>query len=180
MEKRLIKNYPKYQICSNGDILSLVRKEKKMKPVISHKGYYRVMLYNESKKRTHYSVHRLVALAFLPNPEKKPEVNHKNGIKTDNRAENLEWVTSSENVQHFYKLGGKNPNLGKFGKDNHGSKKIEQFKDGKLIKTWHGIREASRGCDISFQAISACLRKITRTSGGFEWRYKKKANPSAC
>jgi hypothetical protein len=65
------------------------------------KGYSGVGL---ARKKTYY-VHIFVAKAFIPNPENKPEVNHKNGIKSDNRVENLEWVTKSENCQHAHSTG---------------------------------------------------------------------------
>ncbi len=55
-------------------------------------------------KRNLY-VHRLLALAFIPNPENKPEVNHKNGVKTDNSLDNLEWMTKSENELHAFRTG---------------------------------------------------------------------------
>ena len=80
-----------------------------LKQTSSH-GYRRVFLKSEDGYQS-YMVHRLVALAYVPNPDGKPFVNHKNGIKHDNSVENLEWVTQSENVQHNYDvLGHKAPN----------------------------------------------------------------------
>lgn len=83
-----------------GHVLALVKKRT---------GYVRVCLTKDGKKR-YFAVHRLVASAFVGNPEHKPEVNHLNGIRFDNRAENLEWVTRSENEKHAFRVLGKAPN----------------------------------------------------------------------
>lgn len=79
--------------------------------VLGKTGYYKVSLKAGHSKTI--DVHRLVATAFIPNPEGKKEVNHINGIKTDNRAENLEWVTRNENTAHAIKTGLWNPKEGK-------------------------------------------------------------------
>ncbi len=104
-----------YQISNKGRVKSLSRavkypdgsvhifKEKMLKPGLS-RGYYLVPLMKNKIPST-VSIHRLIAKVFVSNPENKPQVNHKNGVKTDNRIENLEWVTNKENVQHAVDTG---------------------------------------------------------------------------
>lgn len=77
------------------------RKGKIMSQANHYKGYKIVSLTYMGKRKT-YKIHRLVALAFIPNPENKPEVNHKDGVKHNNYVENLEWVTTSENAKHIH------------------------------------------------------------------------------
>lgn len=97
-----------YQVSNNGRVKSLNRRvngpkcngrnvrERILKPACNSYGYKTVALY-DGKKRTTKTIHRLVALAFIPNPDGKPEIDHINAIRTDNRAENLRWVTRKEN-----------------------------------------------------------------------------------
>ena len=112
MSKVIWKDIPNYEgiySCSNfGEIKS---KGKYKKLSLDKDGYLRINLYNKNNQNK-YFVHRLVALTFIPNPNNYPQVNHKNGIKNDNRVENLEWCTAKMNVQHAYKTGLK---IGKCG-----------------------------------------------------------------
>lgn len=89
--------------------------------------YECVLLYGDNGCTYHQSVHRLVAMAYLDNPENKPQVNHKNGVRNDNRLENLEWCTSSENTKHAYdtKLRAL-----PFGALNHASKIVVNLNTG--------------------------------------------------
>ena len=85
-----------YSISQNGDIY---RNEKKINPSFNQKGYLHVSIRIENYQRTSV-IHRLVADNYIPNPLKKPQVNHKDGKKANNNASNLEWVTASENIKH--------------------------------------------------------------------------------
>jgi len=105
-----------YQVSDLGRVKSLGRRvnglwkngfyvrERILKQSIDSGGYYNVSLAKDGKAKT-FTIHRIVATAFLPNPENKPEVNHKNGIKNDSRLENLEWATEKENINHAIDTG---------------------------------------------------------------------------
>lgn len=173
--KVVLKDFPKYCIDINGEIYTSYNKKgkKKLKKFLTSKGYFHVILY-EKKKRFCRQVHRLVAETFIPNPEHKPEVNHINGIRNDNRVENLEWATRSENELHKYrvlKTPHPKPLLGKFGKDSPKHKRIRQIKNSKIIAVFYGSNEAERKTGISFGNICACCRHERKSAGGYQWEF---------
>lgn len=94
-----LKDYPRYSVSDKGSIKNNVF-DKILNPIITKAGYRRIQLPNFENKRKNVYIHRLVAITFIPNPENKPQVNHKNGKKLDNRVINLEWVTRDENMEH--------------------------------------------------------------------------------
>jgi len=101
---KTILEFPKYRVTKIGRVWSSKRKGKWLKPHHDGYGYLIVSLMKENKRYCK-KIHRLVAQTYIPNPDYKPEINHINGIKTDNRVENLEWVTHKENIQHSYDNG---------------------------------------------------------------------------
>lgn len=155
--KRFIKDYIVYE---NGDIFS-EKRNKFISKRIHKNGYLYCEPYINNKKGRYY-IHQIVAKSFIPNPESKPQINHKDGNKINNHVLNLEWVTCQENIIHAHKLGiGGKPKF----------KKIIQKKDGQTIHKWNSIKDAVLFLDISYSNLSNCLTGRAQTAGGFQWEY---------
>ena len=117
----------------------------------------------------HYKVHRLVAEAFIPNTEHKPQINHINGDKTDNNVNNLEWCTARENINHSFKAG---LSKGRRDAENKLSKKIGQYSlNGDFIKEWDSAMQIQRELGFNNSAISACCLRKYRQCYGYLWRH---------
>lgn len=98
------KGFSRYRVSSAGEVLD-VKNKVLVSQTPNEEGYLKVTLRNDENKRKGFSVHRLVALLFIPNPDSKPEVNHKNGIKAMCSVNNLEWMTHAENIKHAWDTG---------------------------------------------------------------------------
>lgn len=135
-------------------------------------GYLMVCLTSDKGKQRNYWVHRLVAAAFIDNPEGLEQVNHKDENRTNNRADNLEWVTSKQNNNY----GSRNKRVSN-SKRNTNCKKVYQYdKQGNLLKIWESVHEVNRqtGFDIAF--LARCCRGKRSAAYGYIWRYEKGAD----
>lgn len=144
-----------YHISRNGDVLSLkVIPAKLLRPSIDKDGYKRVDLCFGSRKSVkHFHVHKLVAECWIPNPESKPQVNHKDCNKTNNKLSNLEWCTLLENVKHAHANGrGYHPT----GEKNVQSKLKEGdiLKIRKLCRLGHTVGKVALSFNVSHSTIS--------------------------
>ena len=152
-----------YVVTSDGFVIG-VKHNKALKPSIVN-GYSRVKLYKNAQPKT-FSVHRLVADAFIPNKQQKDQVNHIDGNKANNTVENLEWVTQSENQIHAFQHG---LNTTTFANEATRKRVAQKTIDGKLLKVFESISEASRQTGIPAGNITHCCKGRIRHAGGFKW-----------
>lgn len=152
-----------YQVSNLGDVKSLFRYKKVLKPIKSNHGYLKVNLYKEHKHKL-VNVHKLVAEAFLDNPNNYKYINHKDENKTNNNVENLEFCSFYYNLMYgtrVQRIAEKN------------NKPILQFDlDGNFIKEYESITQASKELNNSLNNISQCCLGRSRTSKGYIFRFK--------
>ena len=163
-----------YKISNIGNIASNIKisgKSKILKQSRSSTGYFHVQLYKDGKAYT-CNVHRLVASAFIPSIEGKPQINHKDGNKANNSVDNLEWVSASENQIHSINNGlrSKSPMTDRKGKDNPNSKTILQYTiNGSFVQEWASIADIARNFHCNASSISACVNGRNKTAKGYMW-----------
>ena len=181
-----------YEISSLGRVKNLnyrgTGKEKILKNTECSNGYLVIGLVKNGKLKTFY-VHRLVAEAFIPNPEDKSCIDHINTIRNDNRIENLRWATHEENSNnpltkkkmsenHREQIGENNHMYGRIGENNPKSKPIVQINPNtnEVLNTYSGISEASRQTGFKHSNISACCNNKFNRPGnniykGYKWMF---------
>ena len=150
-----VADFPNYEISNRGRVRSLPREYRSgrnhsivkktnggiLKTRVTKYGYVAVSLRKEGERRGyHKSVHRLVAIAFVPNPESKDQVNHIDGVKTNNMASNLEWCTRSENQKHAYQMKLQLPQKG----EKHGQAKLSNEDVSVIRKLYRNNRASQR------------------------------------
>lgn len=170
---KLVADYPNYSVSNYGR----VRNNKTgyiLKPLEVGFGYVVVELCNKNGPKSK-KIHRLVAEAFLPNPDKKPQVNHIDGNKKNNRLDNLEWVTASENMKHSYDSKIRVP---------HQERPVRIVETGEIFKSVKECAEKIEGhdCDISRCLRQSTAKGLTQANGythkGLHFEYVNEQQPS--
>lgn len=154
-----------YYVTDTGKIYG-EKSQKWLKPSLTDRGYCRVKLYKNAVGNSIF-IHRLVAETFIPNPDNKPQINHKDGNKTNNSIDNLEWVTQMENNIHAIRTGLNSTKNAV----RSNMKKVRQYsREGEFIKEWDSMSEAGRRLNIPVANITHCCKGRIRHAGGYVWQ----------
>ena len=134
---------------------------------------YKYVILSKNGIKTRYRIHKLVAYLFIPNPDNKPEIDHINTIRTDNRVNNLRWVTRKENLNNPLTIV-KMKHLPKHkGKEHPRARKILQYDiNGGFIKEYDSIVDAANTVNGSKSSICGCCRGKNKTASGYVWKYE--------
>ena len=159
-----------YEVSDLGRVKSLkYGKEKILKPLKHTCGYLQVNLFKDGHGKAIY-VHRIVAEAFIQNPNNLETVNHKDEDKTNNAVSNLEWMSKRDNDNY----GTRNKRVSEANTNNQKrSKQVQMFDKytGELLTTFPSTREAERITGISNPHICECCKGKLKSAGGYIWRY---------
>ena len=151
-----------------------IHKKRKLKQMVSKsgKGYFVVNLYKDGKMKQKL-VHRLIAEAFIPNPNGKIQINHKDGNTKNNSLDNLEWVTPKENSQHACDTGLSTAwHKGNTGKDTPTARPVLQISPGGEVTRWDCASDAVREFDFDSGGITRACKGEYKTHKGFRWEYE--------
>lgn len=156
-----ITDFPSYYLNKDGKLYNL-KSKKYLKPQLTESGYYKIKLVDGSNSKDYY-IHRLVASYFVknPNPDKYDVVNHKDMNKTNNNADNLEWLDNKSNSIH----SKQNLKSGNY-------KKVKQYDlDGNFIKEYDSAKEAGQENNMDNSGISKCCKNVMKSYRGFIWKF---------
>ena len=174
-----------YEVSNKGRVKSLIRGKGVLKPNRHPNGYMSVELFrgNESKNKRKI-IHRLVAMAFIPNPNNLPFVNHKDESRDNNCVENLEWITHRDNLMYgtapqrrLAHINYADPKRAEIARINGKavSKPVDQFtRSGEYIQSFESAKAASIATGTRHSHLLECCMGKYKTSGGYIWKYKRK------
>lgn len=162
-----VKVHESYLNASNGN--KRRKPEKILKPNRNNSGYRTVGLGRrvDGTRRTK-TIHKLVAIAFVPNPDGKPVINHKDENKDNNRADNLEWCTYKENIHY------NNDSAIVRGAERQRQYFGQYDLDGNLVKVWHGFKKLDRETEYCRRTVTRCCQGKIETYKGYKWKYLTK------
>ena len=167
-----------YRVSNLGRVISLnYHKEHRIKELSygSCWGNYKTVVLCKNSEMKTYKVHRLVAEAFIPNPDNKPCIDHIDANPQNNIYTNLRWATYKENSNNPLTIKKYKDSLqGKIGKNSRAHKPVTQYSlDGNFIKNWDCISDVKRVLNINVSNICECCKGIRKTAGGYKWEFKK-------
>ncbi len=171
-----IPEFPRYMIDLTGTVHSCIVgrgvkarnsgiPQRQLKAVVDPSTGYLVVTLTDGERKVNRSIHRLLAQAFIPNPDNLPHVNHLDGDKTNNAISNLEWASVMENTQHAIRIGLTDPKL----RNPYMTKVVQQDLMGKPLAIFDSLHEAGRQTGVAWQNISKVLRGLRKSAGGFTW-----------